>query len=88
MMAISLMAFDYDFVYQNCRTIPYADAMSCLQNQINDADELQATNVYKEVNFATCKAISIIELEVESLTYPMIQTVMKRSISDKGSECF
>ena len=69
------MDFDYDVLYQESWTIPHAYAMSYLQFQTKD--ELDATNGHSEVNFATCKAISLNERKAEHLPYPLIQTVMK-----------
>ena len=54
--AISLMTFDYDIVHQEGRKILYANALSRLQFQTNENNELEATKVYKEINFATCNA--------------------------------
>ena len=82
-LAISLIAFSYDNVYQESREYPHADAMSCLQFQTDIGNELGAKNVYSEVNFATCKTISLNDFKPEYLTYPLIPTVIKRIISGK-----
>ena len=55
-----MRALDDDVVYQEGRKILQADVMIRLQFQTNEADELEVTIVYSEVNFATCKAIPII----------------------------
>ena len=52
----------------------------------NEADEIEATNVLIEVNFATCKAISKNELKAKYLTYPLNQTMIKHIRSGKRSD--
>ena len=42
--------------------------MSCLHFQTNKADELEATNVFSEINFASCKALSKNELKPDYST--------------------
>ena len=74
-------------LYQEGRKNPLADAMSRLQFQSNEADELEATNGYSEINFATCKAISINDFKAEYSTHPLTQTVIMRAISGKWSDC-
>ena len=52
---LSLKAFDYDDNHQKRRKTPHADALSRLHFQNIEHDALGATNVYSEVNVATCK---------------------------------
>ena len=47
------MTFAYDVVYQEGRQISHADAMSCLKFQTKEANEVEATNAYTQVNVAT-----------------------------------
>ena len=82
-----MLASDYDVVYQESRKIAHADVMSSLQCQTNEADELESTKHYSEVNFATCKSISINDLKDNYLTYPLILELVKRIISGNWSDC-
>ena len=78
--AITLMTLDYDVVYQESRLIPHADTLSRLQFQTNGDDELEATNFYREVNVANCKAVFLSELKTENSMYPLIHNVKNRII--------